>query len=332
MKRALRISMITPSYQQVDYLEECLRSVADQQGVEVEHILVDGGSTDGSRALIERHARGLAWWCSEKDGGQSDAINKGLAHATGDVVNWLNSDDALLPGALRRVADAFASDPGLRVFGGCVVHRRGTADRPFERINDMTRIEELYTDPVINQPATFHRMDVVRAAGGVDPGLRYVMDLALWWDLLFRHGTTGLRFEPVELAVFRLHEESKTMTSMPAFLDETASLLHQLAEDVGASEWCGVLNSLHDLRSGLRRIPVRKEHAGIVIRMATRFVLKWHGSIHQRREFEAMREVVPLVDPRDPWERARLDGLLDQLRAGSWPAFRLRRKLKHLRG
>ena len=106
-----RITLITPSYQQAEYLEECLASVQAQAYPDLEHIVVDGGSTDGSRAIIERYADRLAWWCSEKDGGQSDAINKGLGHATGQVFGWLNSDDLLLPGALLRVGEAFAADP-----------------------------------------------------------------------------------------------------------------------------------------------------------------------------------------------------------------------------
>ena len=95
-----RITIITPSYQQAGFLEECIRSIHDQGYPDLEHIIVDGGSTDGSREIIERYADKLAWWCCEKDKGQSDAINKGLARATGQVFGWLNSDDLLLPGSL----------------------------------------------------------------------------------------------------------------------------------------------------------------------------------------------------------------------------------------
>ena len=99
------ISLITPSYNQRGFLKECLESVQDQGYAGLEHIVVDGGSTDGSVEVIADAASGSAWWCSEKDRGQSHAINKGLEHATGDVFGWLNSDDLLLPGALERVGD-----------------------------------------------------------------------------------------------------------------------------------------------------------------------------------------------------------------------------------
>ncbi|MCB0818933.1 MAG: glycosyltransferase, partial [Flavobacteriales bacterium] len=133
----LRATVVTPSFQQAAYLEECLRSVKEQDAP-VEHIVVDGGSTDGSREVIERHAGRLAWWCSEKDQGQSDAINKGLAHASGDVFTWVNSDDALTPAAVQEVLKAFSEDPQLQVFGGQVVHRDANGDRVFERLNDAT--------------------------------------------------------------------------------------------------------------------------------------------------------------------------------------------------
>ena len=104
MQALPHISLITPSFMQADFLEHCLASVHAQGYPALEHIVVDGGSTDGSVAVIERYAHQLAWWCSERDRGQSHAINKGLAHATGAVFGWLNSDDLLLPDALSTVA------------------------------------------------------------------------------------------------------------------------------------------------------------------------------------------------------------------------------------
>ena len=327
----LRATVITPSYQQVDYLEECLRSVADQ-GVPVEHIVVDGGSTDGSREVIERHAERLAWWCSEQDEGQSHAINKGLAHATGDVFTWVNSDDALTHGAVPRVLEAFAADPSLQVFGGQVVHRDAHGDRVFDRLNDAHDAHQLWCDPVINQPATWYRMDVVRELGGVDPALRYVMDLSLWWRFLFRHGTAHLRFEPAPLAIFRLHDTSKTVTAHAGFLDETASLLHEASLAVGEERFAGLLAGLHDLRPGLKPLGAGPEHRDRVRRMVVRFLLKWHGTVHSERDFVYMRKALPLLasSELDAWEQERHGKLQVQLRPRTWLGFRLRRKLRHL--
>lgn len=329
------ISIITPSFGQAAYVEECLTSVAGQP-VPVQHIVVDGGSRDGSRELIARHADRLHWWCSEPDRGQSDAINKGLAHATGTVVNWLNSDDLLLPGALRHVADAFAADPGLLVYGGRVVHRTAGGDRPFERQNDAGQVTRLFRDPVINQPATFFRMDAVKAIGGVDPALRYVMDLELWWQLLFRHGAAHLRFEPVELAIFRLHEASKTVSSHAGFLDEIASLLHGLCSKSGNEALAGILALGHPIAGGLRGIPVDGSRHDLVRGMAIHFLLKWHGTIHRREQFEMMKAMKALgppprtIESLAPVLRERWRVLDDQLAPPTWLRFRLRRKWRSL--
>jgi hypothetical protein len=331
----VRISIITPSYQQAAYLEECLLSVREQDGVEVEHIVVDGGSTDGSREVIERQAAHLAWWCSEKDRGQSDAINKGLAHATGDVVAWLNSDDALLPGALTHVARAFAADPTLRVFGGRIVHRDANGDSLFDRINDTRDPVALFCDPVVNQPATFYRTDVMRALGGVDPALRYVMDLGLWWSFLFEHGVGDIRFDPAPLAAFRMHAESKTTNAHAGFLDETATLLHGMAAQLGDERWCGVLRALHTIHPGVRTIIVRPADGPMVKRMVLRFILKWHGLVHRREQYRALRPFVQWVERSEvewgEWERARFAELRRRLAPSSWLAFRVARKLQHLR-
>jgi glycosyltransferase involved in cell wall biosynthesis len=332
----LRVSIITPSYQQAEYLEECLRSVEQQQVEGVEHIVVDGGSTDASKAIIERFAGGLAWWCSERDKGQSDAINKGLAHATGDVFTWVNSDDLLMPGALARVTAAFSADPTLLVYGGLVIHRYHDGDRPFPLLNDPADADQLFRDPVINQPATYYRLDVVKAIGGVDPALRYVMDVELWWQVLFRHGTRHLRFDVVDLAIFRLHEGSKTVSAHGGFLDELASLLHGLCVATGSMDLAHVLSLGHPIKEGLRGIPVQEEHREVVRGMAVHFLLKWHGQVHDRTDFVVMKAFRRKVDLKgmtmlNDGMGQRLRALDQHLAVPSWWAFRVRRKLKHLR-
>jgi glycosyltransferase involved in cell wall biosynthesis len=329
-----RISLITPSYQQAPFLEECLRSVGSQRGAGVEHIVVDGGSSDGSAGIIEAHAAQLAWWCSEADGGQSAAINKGLAHATGEVFGWLNSDDLLLPGALERVAQAFAADPFLLVYGGRRRVREADGSERVAPLDDPNDPLDLFIRPRINQQSTFLRMDAVRAVGGVEEKLRYVMDLELWWQLLFRFGTSHLRFEAVDLALFRLHGDSKTGTAQEAFVDETAGVLHGLCLQVGLHGMAQVLAMGHDIPVGLRPMPVGAAHMPLVRRMVLHFLLRWNHSIHQEPQFHMMRRLLALGPIEASWldaeDNQRLEALRRQLRVPGWWAFRMGRKWKHL--
>lgn len=329
-----RITLITPSFQQAAYLEECITSIHDQGYPALEHIVVDGGSTDGSAAIIERHAHRLAWWCSEKDQGQSHAINKGFAHATGDIFGWLNSDDALLPGALQRVAEAFTADPELIVFGGRLLHRDAQGDRLFDRLNDERDAARLFADPIINQQSTFYRMDVVRNAGGVDSALRYVMDVELWWRTLFHYGTGHLRFEPVELAVFRFHGDSKTVSEHSGFVDELADLLHGLCTNVGLNALADILAIGHSKRRTLRGIPVEATHRERIRDMAVHFILKWHGHLHTETDFRMLRalhasgligsaHLLPEMKDRASTSAARVA-------TGSWNLYRAKRKWQHL--
>jgi glycosyltransferase involved in cell wall biosynthesis len=329
-----RISLITPSFQQAPFLAECLRSVAGQQGAMVEHIVVDGGSSDGSAAIIEAHAAQLAWWCSEADGGQSAAINKGLARATGEVFGWLNSDDLLLPGALEHVAKAFEADPFLLAYGGSRRVREADGSERVAPLDDPTAPHELFIRPRINQQSTFLRMDAVRAVGGVEEKLRYVMDLELWWQLLFRFGTDHLRFEEVDLAVFRLHGDSKTGTAQEAFVHETAGVLHGLCLQVGIHGMAEVLAMGHDMPSGLRPMQVGPAHMPLVRRMVLHFLLRWNHVIHQERQFHMMRRLLAMGPIEPAWldaeDTRRLEAIRRQLRVPGWWAFRMGRKWKHL--
>lgn len=331
-----RITLITPSYQQAEFLEECLASVHAQGYPDLEHIVVDGGSSDGSRTIIERYADRLAWWCSEKDGGQSHAINKGLKHASGGIFGWLNSDDLLLPGALLRVGEAFAADPDMTVLTAIRLAREPDGSQhplPLEDVHDTTR---LFTAPLINQQSTFYRMDVVRAAEGVEEGLQYVMDYELWLQVLLRNGPSGVRTEPSELAVFRAHPRSKTTLAHHRFLDEIASVLHTLCEQVGEHELMVMLATGHRITAGLRMFPVSDDQRVLVRAMVFHFLLKWHHMIYSEGDFHMMRHFRQAF-PETPTDlgdaqRIRLEGLKRQLRAPNWFAFRLQRKLRHLLG
>lgn len=336
MSQLPRITLVTPSFQQATFLEECLASVKAQQYPDLEHIVVDGGSTDGSKEILEEHAGSFVWWVSEKDEGQSDALNKGLSHATGDIFGWLNSDDLLLPGTLHLVAQAFMADPGLMVFGGRAIVRDALGDHLEERILDPTDPVRFLRDPGFDQPATFVRMEAMRAMGGIETRLHYTMDLEMILQVAFRHGTASMHFIPRPLAVSRMHGESKTVAQFLHFEHDRASILHGLCMRTGNEDLARMIELGYRIIPGLRPLPVLANDHDLVFEMAVHFLLKWNTTIHRREQFHMMKAFrKQIMLPKDCVEKeckAQLAKLDAQLGVPGWLAFRARRKWSHLMG
>lgn len=211
------ISIITPSFNQASYLEQTLRSVLDQGYPRLEYIVVDGGSRDDSRRILEANAGRLAFWVSEPDRGQAHAINKGLARASGEIVGFLNSDDLYLPGALSSVSHHFASNPGWEwLCGDTVLFGRGEPSRLVEARVPRTVGHCLGWAYRAPQPGMFWKRRLLE--GGFDERWRYCFDHELYVRLLLRgHGCEHV---PVPLAAYRLHDESKTIAESVGFDQE----------------------------------------------------------------------------------------------------------------
>lgn len=221
------LSIITPSYQQGDYLGQTLASILDEQGqtedFPYELIVMDGGSTDQSTThLTARDADPRLSWQSQPDNGQSDAINQGLAKAQGEVFNWINSDDLLVPGAVETVVRRFRLDPDLRILcGKCAKFDDATGE--VTGLLQMETKRELEATMLIGrccQPGTFWRTALVRELGGVRTDLRCVMDWHLWLKYLVHYGLEGVAFEESTLAQFREHPAAKSSAEGERFRDE----------------------------------------------------------------------------------------------------------------
>ncbi len=199
------VSVITPTYNMGDRLPACVASVSAQTYPHVEHVVVDGGSSDGTVGFLR--SQPAVRWVSEPDRGQSDAINKGLAMAEGEVLTWLNADDLLRPEGVQTVVDALRAHPGAGWVYGDLEIVRGSerwVTRPPPRLSAAT----FRRGNVIFQPGTFFTAAALRQVGGIDEEFHLAMDFDLW--LRFVDAGIAAVYVPVPLATFEVHAESKT--------------------------------------------------------------------------------------------------------------------------
>ncbi|HEX8170315.1 MAG TPA: glycosyltransferase family 2 protein [Thermoanaerobaculia bacterium] len=215
-----RITVVTPSYNQGEYIEATLRSVVLQDYPNLEHLLLDGKSTDDSVSIIRRYEPWLTSWRSEKDGGQAAAIASGFAMATGEILCWLNSDDIFLPGALRAVGAYFAAHRGVDVLYGnrLVIDRDGAVTGRHVWPWRLTRAHWALGQPMA-QEATFWRRSIYERVGGLDTSKFFIMD----YDLFFRMWRAGtFRKTSRYLGCLRIHEETKNTRHVDVWQRELA--------------------------------------------------------------------------------------------------------------
>ncbi len=235
-----KITIVTPSFNQGIFLEETILSVLNQNYPNLEYIIIDGGSSDNSINIIKKYEKHLTYWISEKDNGQSDAINKGIIMATGDIFNWLNSDDFLSPRALFIVAEQFKNTKISVVCGKTYHYGNGdpyisAPSTYFDYQNEKAFV------PRINQPATFFKMDIIKELGPLNNNLHYCMDLEWWVKYLFLHGHQHISFREDVLVNFREHKMSKTMSQSFKFTEDKCLLLISIL-----SKKRGIKNSFGD--------------------------------------------------------------------------------------
>lgn len=205
------LSVVIANYNYGRFLEAAIQSVVSQDmGDQVELIVCDAASTDNSVDVIRKYADKIAWWCSEKDKGQSDAFNKGFSHATGKYGCWLNADDVLMPGALKAVLGYINRNPKCEWLAGSSVFTDSEL-----KVKWCSRCAHVWRNgflrfPMysVNGPSSFFLLDNLEKAGGFNVSLRYTMDTDLWR----RFAKAGIRLHhiPDYVWCFRVHEESKT--------------------------------------------------------------------------------------------------------------------------
>ncbi|HUF38333.1 MAG TPA: glycosyltransferase family 2 protein [Anaerolineales bacterium] len=229
----MKLSIVTPSFNQSSFLDQTIRSVLSQEGVEIEYLVMDGSSTDGSLDIIEHHAARLAWWTSESDRGQGDALRKGFARANGDVLAWVNSDDLLAPGAARSALAALERHPEADLVYG----NAASIDPDGRPLNDMLfrpySAADLAAFHIICQPAVFFRREAYLRAGGLDPSFHFLLDHDLWLRIAARG---SIRYVPELWAFARQHPDAKNVAQAERFGEEAHRIVDRLRTDPAYAE------------------------------------------------------------------------------------------------
>lgn len=270
----MKVSIVTPSFNQGRFIERTLLSVAGQTGAELEHLVYDGGSTDNTVEIL-KHFRPPVRWVSKKDKGQCDAVNKGILAADGEIIGWLNSDDIYYSGAIARVVAFFEANPEIDLVYGMADHI-DINDVAFESYQtepwDFERLKETC---FICQPALFFRRRVVEKYGLLDESLNYCMDYEYW----LRLGKAGARFAYIEekLAGSRMYTENKTMGATVKVHSEINNMFRKLFGKT-PDKW--LVNYAYAL---VRRCSSRGEHTALfsiqigIISFVS--ALRWNRSI-----------------------------------------------------
>ncbi len=221
-----KISIVTPSFNQGQFIEETIQSVINQNYPNLEYILIDGGSTDYTVDIIKKYQQHFKYWVSEKDLGQANAINKGLQLCSGEIFNWLNSDDYLELGALHTIAAAFADEQVHMVAGN--VRNFSTTEEVIIPNQHLSAKGLMCWEPGVKfvQPGVWMRRALIEQCGGIDEQFHYAFD----WDLYIRYLYCFPQVKELDdlLVHFRLHENSKTQTLSERFTIEEQKIIEKI--------------------------------------------------------------------------------------------------------
>jgi glycosyltransferase involved in cell wall biosynthesis len=214
-----KISIVTPSYNQGDFLEETINSVLSQGYPNLEYIIIDGGSKDNSINIIKKYEKYLTYWVSEKDNGQADAIRKGFNKSSGEILAWLNSDDLYTENTLNIIGEYYRDNPQVKLLYGDYFVMDFNGSLRLKKKIKFDYLMCLYAYLMIPQPSSFFTRDLYYNVGELDVNLDYCMD----YDLFLKMGKISeknIMHIPTPFSIFRLHNDSKSVASQENFTKE----------------------------------------------------------------------------------------------------------------
>jgi glycosyltransferase involved in cell wall biosynthesis len=283
-----KISIVTPSYNQGHFIEQTILSVIGQGYPNLEYIIIDGGSTDNTVDIIKKYSDKITYWVSEPDNGQSDALNKGLQKCTGEIFNWINSDDYLEKSALFKIAQYFTDNEACELLCGyCSYFDSETLRQTFiHRLALFDTVEDTLIQQKINQPASFYKLSILKELGAINNDLHFCMDLDLWFRYLVQFGQENILFVDDKFAHFRLHNESKTFQLQVKFRDEEKLVWYHLLSTLEVSN--SVTSFFAVDKSYSKNIEwqcnkITKRH------MVTKICKKYFFDFYREKNFEASK-------------------------------------------
>lgn len=243
-----KISIVTPSYNQAQFLEETILSVLKQDYPNLEYIIMDGGSTDGSVDIIRKYEDKLAYWVSKPDKGQADAIYRGFEKSTGEILGWINSDDYYLPGAFNAVGRFFQLKPTTKFLVGNVLIVDSKGKFIYHKYNFPASFKKLLYGGCrwITQPGTFWRRELFFKVGGFDINLSFCFDYELFLRFAQRNRPRKIK---KFLAAFRIHSNSKTNTIWHIKKKEDDIVHNKFSQYIHHSAYVRFLSKLYELEA-----------------------------------------------------------------------------------
>jgi glycosyltransferase involved in cell wall biosynthesis len=224
-----KISIITPTFNQGEFIEKTILSILNQEYSNLEYIIIDGGSTDGTIEVIRKYEKHLKFWVSEKDQGQSHAINKGLKHVTGDLINWINSDDWLESGVLRKLGEEFT--PGIDFISGQSILHYPSGENIYKS-TFIGEIPDIISHGHIMQPSTFFSKKVMDEFLPLDQSLHFMMDHYMWLSYVLKYGLSKVHSIDEVIAHVLMHEDAKSVSNLSYFNNDRERIMRGVYSSV----------------------------------------------------------------------------------------------------